>query len=164
MKKISEIFFRGKWLKKEEYIEKIKNITEEYSKELKKISDYNYELLEDKAKYYNLYKAGKEINEEHQVMNGLLRKENDELKQTIKQLRGAKGGLTKQVNKLTKELEETKVITSPSFNFEGSSTLTSNTTSYTLIVGSIEPEIIVYNAKAGLYFSPLLAYNCAAIT
>ena len=108
MKKISEIFFRGKWLKKEEYIEKIKNITEEYSKELKKISDYNYELLEDKAKYYNLYKVGKEVNEEHQVMNGLLRKENDELKQTIKQLRGAKGGLTKQVNKLTKELEETK--------------------------------------------------------
>lgn len=108
MKKISEIFFGGKWLKKEEYIEKIKNITEEYSKELKKISDYNYELLEDKAKYYNLYKVGKEVNEEHQVMNGLLRKENDELKQTIKQLRGAKGGLTKQVNKLTKELEETK--------------------------------------------------------
>ena len=108
MKKISEIFFRGKWLKKEEHIEKIKNITEEYSKELKKISDYNYELLEDKAKYYNLYKVGKEVNEEHQVMNGLLRKENDELKQTIKQLRGAKGGLTKQVNKLTKELEETK--------------------------------------------------------
>ena len=108
MKKISEIFFRGKWLKKEEYIEKIKNITEEYSKELKKISDYNYELLEDKAKYYNLYKVGKEVNEEHQVMNGLLRKENDDLKQTIKQLRGAKGGLTKQVNKLTKELEETK--------------------------------------------------------
>ena len=108
MKKISEIFFRGKWLKKEEHIEKIKNITEEYSKELKKMSDYNYELLEDKEKYYNLYKAGKEINEEHQVMNGLLRKENDELKQTIKQLRGAKGGLTKQVNKLTKELEETK--------------------------------------------------------
>ena len=92
MKKISEIFFRGKWLKKEEYIEKIKNITEEYSKELKKISDYNYELLEEKAKYYNLYKVGKEVNEEHQVMNGLLRKENDELKQTIKQLRGAKGG------------------------------------------------------------------------
>ena len=61
MKKISEIFFRGKWLKKEEHIEKIKNITEEYSKELKKISDYNYELLEDKEKYYNLYKAGKEI-------------------------------------------------------------------------------------------------------
>ena len=108
MKKISEIFFRGKWLKKEEHIEKIKNITEEYSKELKKISDYNYELLEDKTKYYNLYKVGKEVNEEHQVMNGLLRKENDELKQTIKQLRGAKGGLTKQVNKLTKELEETK--------------------------------------------------------
>lgn len=108
MKKISEIFFRGKWLKKEEHIEKIKNITEEYSKELKKMSDYNYELLEDKEKYYNLYKAGKEVNEEHQVMNGLLRKENDELKQTIKQLRGAKGGLTKQVNKLTKELEETK--------------------------------------------------------
>lgn len=108
MKKISEIFFRGKWLKEEEYIEKIKNITEEYSKELKKISDYNYELLEDKTKYYNLYKVGKEVNEEHQVMNGLLRKENDELKQTIKQLRGAKGGLTKQVNKLTKELEETK--------------------------------------------------------
>ena len=108
MKKISEIFFRGKWLKKEEYIEKIKELAEEYSKELKKISDYNYELLEDKEKYYNLYKVGKKVNEEHQVMNGLLRKENDELKQTIKQLRGAKGGLTKQVNKLTKELEETK--------------------------------------------------------
>ena len=64
--------------------------------------------MEDKDKYYNLYKVAKESNEEHQIMNGLLRKENDELKQTIKQLRGAKGGLTKQVNKLTKELEETK--------------------------------------------------------
>lgn len=108
MKKISEIFFRGKWLKKEEFDKKIKSLIEEYSKELKKVSDYNYELLEDKDKYYNLYKVAKETNEEHQVMNGLLRKENDELKQTIKQLRGAKGGLTKQVNKLTKELEETK--------------------------------------------------------
>ena len=108
MKKISEIFFRGKWLKKEEFDKKIKSLIEEYSKELKKISDYNYELLEDKAKYYNLYKVAKETNEEHQVMNGLLRKENDELKQTIKQLRGAKGGLTKQVNKLTKEFEEIK--------------------------------------------------------
>lgn len=108
MKKINEIFFRGKWLKKEEFDKKIKSLIEEYSKELKKVSDYNYELLEDKDKYYNLYKVAKETNEEHQVMNGLLRKENDELKQTIKQLRGAKGGLTKQVNKLTKELEETK--------------------------------------------------------
>lgn len=108
MKKISEFFFRGKWLKKEEFDKKIKSLIEEYSKELKKVSDYNYELLEDKDKYYNLYKVAKETNEEHQVMNGLLRKENDELKQTIKQLRGAKGGLTKQVNKLTKELEETK--------------------------------------------------------
>lgn len=108
MKKINEIFFRGKWLKKEEFDKKIKSLIEEYSKELKKVSDYNYELLEDKDKYYNLYKVAKETNEEHQVMNGLLRKENDELKQTIKQLRGAKGGLTKQVNKLTKELEEAK--------------------------------------------------------
>ena len=53
MKKISEIFFGGKWLKKEEFDKKIKSLIEEYSKELKKVSDYNYELLEDKEKYYN---------------------------------------------------------------------------------------------------------------
>lgn len=108
MKKISEFFLRGKWLKKEECIKKIKELAEEYSKELKKISDYNYELLEDKEKYYNLYKVGKKVNEEHQIMNGLLRKENNELKAQIKKINGQKGILTRKVNKLTKELEETK--------------------------------------------------------
>lgn len=108
MKKISEFFLRGKWLKKEECIKKIKELAEEYSKELKKISDYNYELLEDKEKYYNLYKVGKKVNEEHQTMNGLLRKENDELKAEIKKINGQKGILTRKVNALTKELEETK--------------------------------------------------------
>lgn len=85
-----------------------KEAKEETEKEIKSLTDYSYELLEDKNKYYDLFKVHKEANEEHQVMNGLLRKENDDLKQTIKELRGAKGGLTKQVNKLTKELEETK--------------------------------------------------------
>lgn len=108
MKKISEIFLRDKWLKKEEFDKKIKSLIEEYSKELKKVSDYNYELLEDKGKYYNLYKVAKETNEEHQVMNGLLRKENDELKAQIKKINGQKGILTRKVNSLTKELEETK--------------------------------------------------------
>lgn len=108
MKKISEFLLRGKWLKKEEHIEKIKNITEEYSKELKKMSDYNYELLEDKAKYYNLYKVGKEVNEEHKKLNGELREENNELKAQIKKINGQKGILTRKVNSLTKELEETK--------------------------------------------------------
>ena len=108
MKKISEFLLRGKWLKKEECIEKIKELAEEYSKELKKMADYNYELLEDKGKYYNLYKVGKEVNEEHQTMNGLLRKENDELKAQIKKINGQKGILTRKVNSLTKELEETK--------------------------------------------------------
>ena len=37
MKKINEIFFRGKWLKKEEFDKKIKSLIEEYSKELKKV-------------------------------------------------------------------------------------------------------------------------------
>ena len=108
MKKISEFFLRGKWLKKEECIKKIKELAEEYSKELKKMADYNYELLEDKGKYYNLYKMEREVNEEHQTMNGLLRKENDELKAQIKKINGQKGILTRKVNALTKELEETK--------------------------------------------------------
>ena len=108
MKKISEFLFRGKWLKKEECLEKIKELAEEYSKELKKMADYNYELLEDKGKYYNLYKMEREVNEEHQTMNGLLRKENDELKAQIKKINGQKGILTRKVNSLTKELEETK--------------------------------------------------------
>lgn len=108
MIKISEFFLRGKWLKKEECIKKIKELAEEYSKELKKMADYNYELLEDKGKYYNLYKMEREVNEEHQTMNGLLRKENDELKAQIKKINGQKGILTRKVNSLTKELEETK--------------------------------------------------------
>jgi uncharacterized protein YpuA (DUF1002 family) len=92
-----------------ELVDRIKNeVIKEKDEEIKHLDNYNYELLEDKNKYCDLYRKLKETNDEHQIMNGLLQKENDNLKAQIKRVNGQKGILTRKVNSLTKELEETK--------------------------------------------------------
>lgn len=68
----------------EKLIDKIKLLEEEKEKQqnsLHEMSIYNYELLEDKEKYYKAYKDLKEINEEHLKVNGNLRKELDTQKE-----------------------------------------------------------------------------------
>ena len=52
----------------------------EYQKKLKNLNAYNYELLEDKDKYYKSYKDLENINEEHLKINSDLRKAVDTLK------------------------------------------------------------------------------------
>lgn len=102
-----------KILSKKQYgvlVDKIKELEEEKEKIKKKYDNKDFEYLgkysTEKDKCIQLEKT----NEEHLKLNGELRKENDDLKETIKELRGAKGGLTKQVNKLTKELEEANAL------------------------------------------------------
>ena len=76
----------------------------------KKVSNKEYKYFAEYNTYRDRAEQLEKVNEEHLKLNGELRKENDDLKETIKELRGAKGGLTKQVNKLTKELDEAKAL------------------------------------------------------
>lgn len=52
----------------------------EYQKKIKNLNAYNYELLEDKDKYYKGYKDLQNINAEHLKLNSDLRKAMDTLK------------------------------------------------------------------------------------
>ena len=74
-----------------------------YDELKKKYDNKEFKYLEGYSKY-------KDISEQLEIEKGLLLKENDDLKTKVKELQGTKGGLTKQVNKLTKELEEANTL------------------------------------------------------
>lgn len=91
---------------KKKYDNKDYKYLEEYNKyrdkaeQLEKVNKYHQGLIEVKDK--DIEQISKKLNE---TIN-----ENSDLKTLVKELRGSKGGLTCQVNKLTKELEEAKTL------------------------------------------------------
>ena len=82
----------------------LENSILEYQKKIKNLNAYNYELLEDKDKYYKGYKDLKNINEEHLKLNSDLRKEIDILKEKHNKYVKEK---MKEVRILKKALEDT---------------------------------------------------------
>lgn len=88
---------------------------EKYNKKYSELESYNYELLEDKQKYYDLYQKNLKVNEDHKKENVNLNNEINKLEEKIKELKiknreanSAKGGFTKKINRLTAELKEAK--------------------------------------------------------
>lgn len=98
-------------------VDRIKLLEEgviKYKKEIKDLNIYNYELLEDKDKYYKGYKDLQGINEEHLKINSDLRKEidiqkekhNKYVKEKVKEVRILK----KALEDVTEALEHEKAL------------------------------------------------------
>lgn len=81
------------------YLEKY-NTYRDKAEQLEKVNKYHQGLIEVKDK--DIEQISKRLND---AIN-----DNYVLKEQIRQINGAKGGLTKQVNKLTKELDEAKAL------------------------------------------------------
>lgn len=98
-------------------VDKIEWLEEELKKRKKDVSDlesYNYELLEDKDKYYKLYKEQIAINKDHLKFNGELRKERDlkiqQHNEYIKRKNKEMRELRKLISSLSEELENEKAL------------------------------------------------------
>ena len=80
--------------------------------ELKKLKELYGDLLEkcsnNEWEYMINTKKLTTLADDRRIKIEMLEQDNQLLKEKIKELNGSKGGLTKQVNALTKELEETK--------------------------------------------------------
>ena len=70
---------------------------------------YGWDLMQKKQKYEDLSVELERINGSLQEKNEILSKELEAIKEKYRKLSNAKGGLVKQINKLTKELEESNL-------------------------------------------------------
>ena len=84
-------------------------LTEEiakYNEKIDKLMKYNQELLFKNSNLEDENEKLKSLNEKYEIENSDIYAKNNELKLKIREINGAKGGLTKQVNRLEKELAE----------------------------------------------------------